>query len=108
MIRRPPRSTLFPYTTLFRSGITQWYPNPPVTLFCVSVLLHNVADPLAVKSMYCDVPVVYFAYCTLIVSVLAVFFRTRNPKLDPLYTTPVNGSASGTEQDAGSIVNCVS
>src|SRR2546427_10064645 len=23
MIRRPPRSTLFPYTTLFRSG---WYP----------------------------------------------------------------------------------
>src|SRR5437762_7526519 len=25
MIRRPPRSTLFPYTTLFRS---QWYENP--------------------------------------------------------------------------------
>src|SRR2546427_8188836 len=26
MIRRPPRSTLFPYTTLFRSGVTpaQW------------------------------------------------------------------------------------
>src|SRR3712207_7196175 len=23
MIRRPPRSTLFPYTTLFRSGLTQ-------------------------------------------------------------------------------------
>src|SRR2546430_10384004 len=23
MIRRPPRSTLFPYTTLFRSGITE-------------------------------------------------------------------------------------
>src|SRR2546428_9843348 len=28
MIRRPPRSTLFPYTTLFRSG-------PPTTLSCV-------------------------------------------------------------------------
>src|SRR3712207_9419414 len=31
MIRRPPRSTLFPYTTLFRSGIGEvsaegWYP----------------------------------------------------------------------------------
>src|SRR2546426_9247180 len=31
MIRRPPRSTLFPYTTLFRSfalfgAITYWYP----------------------------------------------------------------------------------
>src|SRR3712207_8937562 len=24
MIRRPPRSTLFPYTTLFRSYITVW------------------------------------------------------------------------------------
>src|SRR5690349_23334045 len=27
MIRRPPRSTLFPYTTLFRSGIS-----PPTTI----------------------------------------------------------------------------
>ena len=24
MIRRPPRSTLFPYTTLFRSGFASW------------------------------------------------------------------------------------
>src|SRR3712207_8522164 len=24
MIRRPPRSTLFPYTTLFRSGEVRW------------------------------------------------------------------------------------
>src|SRR3712207_7870651 len=28
MIRRPPRSTLFPYTTLFRSGPPQVTPNP--------------------------------------------------------------------------------
>src|SRR2546422_10051671 len=28
MIRRPPRSTLFPYTTLFRS-IWRWVPSPP-------------------------------------------------------------------------------
>src|SRR5256885_12915764 len=26
MIRRPPRSTLFPYTTLFRSAITKPFP----------------------------------------------------------------------------------
>src|SRR2546430_9591264 len=26
MIRRPPRSTLFPYTTLFRSGLTGYCP----------------------------------------------------------------------------------
>src|SRR3712207_7313923 len=25
MIRRPPRSTLFPYTTLFRSDGSRWY-----------------------------------------------------------------------------------
>src|SRR5436189_2156139 len=29
MLRRPPRSTLFPYTTLFRSGHAQ-RPNPPL------------------------------------------------------------------------------
>src|SRR3989442_7304833 len=28
MIRRPPRSTLFPYTTLFRSDQTIWQPRP--------------------------------------------------------------------------------
>src|SRR5215475_11857341 len=28
MIRRPPRSTLFPYTTLFRSGGNRSYPAP--------------------------------------------------------------------------------
>src|SRR5256885_8140556 len=30
MIRRPPRSTLFPYTTLFRSISTSWR-SPPLT-----------------------------------------------------------------------------
>src|SRR5690242_21842963 len=29
MIRRPPRSTLFPYTTLFRSGNTGTYVDSP-------------------------------------------------------------------------------
>src|SRR5438876_4279812 len=31
MIRRPPRSTLFPYTTLFRSGslLTHWQAHAP-------------------------------------------------------------------------------
>src|SRR5437899_9510962 len=30
MIRRPPRSTLFPYTTLFRSGDTSFRPRDAV------------------------------------------------------------------------------
>src|SRR2546430_15816682 len=29
MIRRPPRSTLFPYTTLFRSWLAHWRQAPP-------------------------------------------------------------------------------
>src|SRR2546428_5568887 len=32
MIRRPPRSTLFPYTTLFRSGATLAWTNPRVAI----------------------------------------------------------------------------
>src|SRR5687768_17886804 len=32
MIRRPPRSTLFPYTTLFRSSPTPVCPALPVTM----------------------------------------------------------------------------
>src|SRR5690242_21066575 len=32
MTRRPPRSTLFPYTTLFRSVRAQAYPERPVHL----------------------------------------------------------------------------
>src|SRR3712207_7103594 len=34
MIRRPPRSTLFPYTTLFRSVCAQWVENPYFQAFC--------------------------------------------------------------------------
>src|SRR3712207_7385464 len=37
MIRRPPRSTLFPYTTLFRSGRS----GPPASA------AHEVLEPLA-------------------------------------------------------------
>src|SRR3712207_9040255 len=32
MIRRPPRSTLFPYTTLFRSGFRKGKVPPPVVI----------------------------------------------------------------------------
>src|SRR3712207_7768486 len=39
MIRRPPRSTLFPYTTLFRSlGFANIFP-------CLSVKITNPLDP---------------------------------------------------------------
>src|SRR5256885_12650265 len=45
MIRRPPRSTLFPYTTLFRSGTWWRSPVSPVTVDCQSRLLTVRARP---------------------------------------------------------------
>src|SRR3712207_7535602 len=47
MIRRPPRSTLFPYTTLFRSHFTRF---PPAILAMPQSLL--TASPLP-ELLYC-------------------------------------------------------
>src|SRR2546430_11200217 len=44
MIRRPPRSTLFPYTTLFRSNVG--------TLFDMALCLHSVNNA---EQMDCEV-----------------------------------------------------
>src|SRR5260370_1447809 len=50
MIRRPPRSTLFPYTTLFRSGF------PPAVLLVtlkitVQLLLAGIVIPLKLRAV---------------------------------------------------------
>src|SRR5258705_10893217 len=42
MIRRPPRSTLFPYTTLFRSGVDWVSPNTPVTELAKLMREHDI------------------------------------------------------------------
>src|SRR2546422_8479323 len=50
MIRRPPRSTLFPYTTLFRSLLVDMDPQGSATVsfgFEKSKLLYTVYDVLA-------------------------------------------------------------
>src|SRR3712207_7586079 len=50
MIRRPPRSTLFPYTTLFRSGLRQLLDAQPLPLVggeVVEVLLHRLRQLVA-------------------------------------------------------------
>src|SRR2546427_7019312 len=36
MIRRPPRSTLFPYTTLFRSSQPTFHPGEPDLVFLIT------------------------------------------------------------------------
>src|SRR5438105_11188585 len=57
MIRRPPRSTLFPYTTLFRSEIVDYFggsappvvfvewisPNPPIEIEIIAAAKGNLA-----------------------------------------------------------------
>src|SRR2546425_3991919 len=45
MIRRPPRSTLFPYTTLFRSYVTQQDRHPDVGGPQAARRLEQGADP---------------------------------------------------------------
>src|SRR3989442_3634765 len=43
MIRRPPRSTLFPYTTLFRSGIPILRPDGKALFFVTSEQAESLA-----------------------------------------------------------------
>src|SRR5947209_16078656 len=47
MIRRPPRSTLFPYTTLFRSVVDAFEENFPVRIAVVGGAPLEAADVIA-------------------------------------------------------------
>src|SRR3712207_9541940 len=51
MIRRPPRSTLFPYTTLFRSSGAAHSAAAIAVAFFVITFLHVVLGELAPKSL---------------------------------------------------------
>src|SRR2546422_3412557 len=46
MIRRPPRSTLFPYTTLFRSGLQPGFRLPRVQIARDNLVEHEIDDGL--------------------------------------------------------------
>src|SRR5690242_21570577 len=47
MLRRPPRSTLFPYTTLFRSDVhTRWHVEPHQRVDCPRRRLEHVDQAL--------------------------------------------------------------
>src|SRR5260221_3007999 len=61
MIRRPPRSTLFPYTTLFRS--LDYYVNDPVSFVTPSsYLLFHTAGSAAAAARYQGGETEYLAY----------------------------------------------
>src|SRR5256885_4744196 len=54
MIRRPPRSTLFPYTTLFRSFVSFMYSYPNLIPLPPSAVQHIVdsVEPFAFDRLY--------------------------------------------------------
>src|SRR3712207_7281162 len=53
MIRRPPRSTLFPYTTLFRS-INKILPQPPRFVFVVPASFETEEEDVCAAGCGCD------------------------------------------------------
>src|SRR2546426_8400856 len=50
MIRRPPRSTLFPYTTLFRSGCSDASSKLPESIVCFSRAAGRIVTRLKSKA----------------------------------------------------------
>src|SRR2546425_3649687 len=69
MIRRPPRSTLFPYTTLFRSGVAE--------RMAAVVLHHDALDAAGEVGL----PVLALCFLLLLVGQLippAEFFHQRS------------------------------
>src|SRR3989442_5594601 len=59
MIRRPPRSTLFPYTTLFRSGPTR-IPTPDADVVILAGDVHLGREGRKwIRNHFRDKPVVY-------------------------------------------------
>src|SRR2546430_14754934 len=51
MIRRPPRSTLFPYTTLFRSNIAEFC-NKPIQAQMDQALQQGITDPTGANTKW--------------------------------------------------------
>src|SRR4029434_10953387 len=73
MIRRPPRSTLFPYTTLFRS-VWRWWGDPAVfAQVCVCVCVCVSCSSLCV-----ELPTAHFSLAATIHGwELAELFRSK-------------------------------
>src|SRR5256885_13656572 len=90
MIRRPPRSTLFPYTTLFRSQIAQMsFPPFAATVLAIAVAGTFLPDLIGLASSVLAASLL-LAYALLgfaVVHVLTAGFTGRGFMLSSLYFT---------------------
>src|SRR5258708_9016072 len=91
MIRRPPRSTLFPYTTLFRSCV-RWRSNSSVLSAIIGVRMNDGLTALDRKStrLNSSHQIISYAVFCLKKKILYPFsFHGHHYTLpDPLSTTP--------------------
>src|SRR2546430_3836331 len=79
MIRRPPRSTLFPYTTLFRSVFKSSPPGAPRSI--VRALSMPRPAYIAAHSPAGPAPTMITSYGCLTLSLIGPQFFVRNPQL---------------------------
>src|SRR5256885_6007488 len=63
MIRRPPRSTLFPYTTLFRSPPTRFCLSGPRSAAAAQVPLPLLADRKSTRLNSSHLVISYAVFC---------------------------------------------
>src|SRR2546427_1128756 len=63
MIRRPPRSTLFPYTTLFRSAKVIWYFDPKFFRMCSNASLKAFIDRKSTRLNSSHSQISYAVFC---------------------------------------------
>src|SRR3989441_8990529 len=97
MIRRPPRSTLFPYTTLFRSQRWSTLTSPVSEIFAglVVVLIFSYGTHLALGASATLRPEVFVAF-------IAVALRLMSPvKAVAQYPTIMAGGAGAAPPPVG-------
>src|SRR5256886_11401998 len=88
MIRRPPRSTLFPYTTLFRSRRRHAAPHPPAAARAAAAagLGHRgraKGDRKSTRLNSSHSQISYAVFC--LKKKKEQLYTTRNPAVDPTH-----------------------
>src|SRR2546430_4423938 len=89
MIRRPPRSTLFPYTTLFRSRASRAMPSPVLALPCGSRSMTRIRDRKSTRLNSSHSQISYAVFC------LKKKKQNRNKEIDRFDVTDLRPAARG-------------